>query len=42
MCLKNLKASQSMDRDYYLDWMKYSNQRNQKASIAKVYEEWIT
>ena len=37
MCLKNLKGSKSMDRDYYLYWMDSFNQRNQEASPTKVY-----
>ena len=39
MCLKHLKASKSIDRDYYLDWMDSFNKRNQEASPAKVYQE---
>ena len=42
MCLKHLKAYQSMNRDYYLDGMDSFNQRNQEASPTKVYQERFT
>ena len=39
MYLKHLKASQSMDRDYYLDGMDSFYQRNPEATRTKGYKE---
>ena len=39
MYLKHLKASQSMDRDYYLDGMDSFYQRNPQATRTKGYLE---
>ena len=39
MCLKHLKASQSMDRDYYLDGMVSVYKRNPQATPTKGFIE---